>query len=173
MLLHCPRVQALFPQEKILLEHDGPAWMLWAEHGGTLILRVGDLQFREIAGVGDASGLFLEVDLSPPATLIPQIEDCAAQHNLTLTPLAPPEPEFNARPILAACHIPEYKKFIFAEESRLQARPTPGDSVEMEVRGAFRARTVPCQEADLVIHLTPGDLAGLLSYLRAVARAAG
>ncbi len=173
MLLHCPRVQALFPQEKILLEHDGPAWMLWAEHGGTLILRVGDLKFREIAGVGDASGLFLEVDLSPGAALISQIEDFAAQHNLPLTPLAPPEPEFSARPLLAACHIPEYKKFIFAEESRLQARPTPGGAVEMQVRGAFRTRTVPCQEADLVIHLTPGDLAGLLSFLRSVARGVG
>jgi hypothetical protein len=173
MLLHCPRVQALFPQEKVLLEHDGPAWMLWAEHGGTLILKVGELQFREIAGSGDASGLFLEVDLSPAGDIIPKIEGCAAQHNLTLLSLETPEPEFNARPVLAACHIPAYKKFIFAEESRLQARPRPGGAVEMEVRGAFRARAVPCQEGDLVIHLTPGDLAGLLSYLRAVARGGG
>jgi len=173
MLLHCPRVQALFPQEKVLLEHDGPAWMLWAEHGGTLILRVGELKFREIAGVGDASGLFLELDLSPAENLIHKIEDFAAQHNLTLSPLAPPESEFSARPVLAACHIPEYKKFIFAEESRLLARPRIAGAVEMEVRGAFRARAVPSQEADMVIHLLPGDLAGLLSYLRAVARAAG
>jgi len=173
MLLHCPRVQALFPQENLFLEHDGPAWMLWAEHGGTLILRIGDLQFRKIAGAGEESGLFLEVDLPPAENVIPQIEGCAAQHNLTLAPMAPPEPEFSARPLLAACHIPEHKKFIFAEESRLQARATPGGTVEVEVRGAFRTRTVPSQEADMVIHLLPGDLTGLLSYLRAVARAAG
>jgi hypothetical protein len=173
MLLHCPRVQVRFPQEKVFLEHVGPAWMLWAEHGGTLILRVGDLKLQEIASAADASSLFLEVELAPAENVIHEIEVCAAQHDLILTPLGPPEPEFNARPLLAACHLPEHQKFIFAEESRLQVRPSPGGTVEMEVQGAFRARTVPSQEADLVIHLTPGDLAGLLAYLRAVARAAG
>jgi hypothetical protein len=147
--------------------------MLWAEHGGTLILRLGDLKFREIAGSGDESGLFLDVDLPPAGDLIPKIEGFAARQNLTLQSLETPEPEFSARPVLAACHIPELKKFIFTEESRLQARPGPGGTVEMEVRGGFRARAVPCQEGDLVIHLTPGDLASLLSYLRAAASAAG
>ncbi len=170
MLLHCPRVQALFPQEKVLLEHEGPAWMLWAEHGGALILRVGDLKFSETAGRGEDSGLFLELDLSPAATLIHQIEGFAAQQKLTLPPLSRPAPEFSARPILAACHIPEYKKFIFAEESLLQARPGNAGSMEMAVRGAFRARAVPCREADLVIHLAPGDLARLLAYLRDLTR---
>ena len=173
MLLHCPRVQARFSQEKIFLEHDGQAWMLWAEHGGALILRVGDLQLRETAGGGDESGLFLEVDLAPAENVIHKIEAFAAKQNLPLLSLEAPEPECSARPILAACHIPAQKKFIFAEESRLQARPTTGGNLEIEVRGTFRTRTVPCQEADLVIHLTPGDLASLLSYLRAVARASG
>lgn len=173
MLLHCPRVQALFPQEKILLEHDGPAWMHWDEHGGTLILRVGELEFQEIAGAGEETGFFLQVELSPPATVIHKIEGFAAKHNLPLTSMALPEPAFSAQPILAACHIPAHKKFIFAEKSRLQVRTRTGGLVEMEVRGAFRSRTVPCQEADLVVHLTPRDLAGLLSYLRAVARAQG
>jgi len=173
MLFPCSRVRAFFPQEKVILEHDGPAWLLWTEHGGTLILKIGDLKFKETAGAGEESGLFLEVELSPATPLIQKIEDFAAQHNLPLAPLAPPEPEFSARPILAACHLPEHKKFIFAEESRLLARPGPGRAVEMEVRGAFRVRTVTSQEADLVVHLTPGDLAGLLSYLRAVAQAMG
>jgi hypothetical protein len=173
MLLHCPRVQVRFSQEKVFLEHEGPAWMLFAEHGGTLILKVGDLHLRETAGAADESGLFLEVDLSPPQNVIQAIEDFAAQQNLPLISLKSPEPECSAPPILAACHLPAQKKFIFAEESRLQVRPTPRGTVEMEVQGAFRARTVPCQEADLVIHLTPGDLAGLLSYLRALARASG
>ncbi|MEW6657468.1 MAG: hypothetical protein AB1424_02285 [Thermodesulfobacteriota bacterium] len=173
MLLHCPRVQARFLQEKVFLEHDGPAWMLWAEHGGALILRVGNLQLREMAGAGDDSGLFLEVDLSPAGNVIHEIEGFAAQQNLPLLSPESPEPEFTARPLLAACHVSAQKKFIFSEESRLQVRPTPGGTVAMEVRGAFKARGVPSQEADLVIHLTPGDLAGLLSYLRAVARAPG
>jgi len=170
MLLHCPRVQVLFLREKIFLEHDGPAWMHWDEHGGTLILRIGDLKFQEIAGTGAETGFFIKVELSPAATVVHEIEGCAAKHNLPLTPVAPPASGFSARPILAACHIPAKKMFIFAEESQMQVRPCPGGAVEMEVQGAFRSRTVPCQEADLVVHLTPGDLAGLLAYLRAVAQ---
>lgn len=170
MLLHCPRVKALFPREKIRLEHDGPAWMLWAEHGGSLILKVGDLKFAEIAEPGEESGLFLEVELPPPENLVHKIQSFAAKHNLTLTPVVSPAPVCQVQPILAACHIPEYKKFIFAEESRLEARPGNAGTVEIAVRGEFRARPVPCQEADLVIHLTPGDLTELLSYLRAWAR---
>jgi len=174
MLLHCPRVQALFPQEKIRLEHQGPAWMLWAEHGGTMILKVADLKFSEAAACGEESGLFLEMDLSPAATLIAQIEAFAAEHSLALnisTP--PPHPEFSAAPILAACHIPDKNLFIFAEESRLLARPSGPAALEIAVRGEFRARTVPCREADLVIHLATADLARLLSFLLALARAEG
>lgn len=173
MLLHCPRVQALFPREKVLLKHEGPAWMLWAEHGGSLILRVGDLKFSEMAGSGEDSGLFLELDLSPAEALIHKIEGFAAHHHLALSPPSAPAPEFCARPILAACHIPDKKLFIFAEESLLRAWPGVADAMEVEVRGAFQARAVPCREADLMIHLAPSDLAQLLSYLRGLARAAG
>jgi len=174
MLLHCPRVQALFPREKIRLEHEGPARMLWAEHGGTLILRVGDLNFSEIAEPGEDSGLFLELDLTPGEDLAHEIENFAAKHSLALSnPPEAPAPEFSVQPFLAACHIPPKKIFIFAEESQLQARPKGPGLVEMAVLGAFRARAVPSREADLVIHLHPGDLAGLLSYLRALARAGG
>ncbi len=169
MLLHCPRVQVLLPQDKILLEHDGPAWMHWNEHGGTLILKVGDLKFREATGTGEETGFFLLIELSPSENLIHKIEHFAAKHKLTLVPPVPPEPEFSARPILAACHIPAKKMFIFAEESQMQVRPLSGGTMEMQVRGAFRTRAVPCQEADLVMHLTPRDLARLLSYLRTVA----
>jgi hypothetical protein len=174
MLLNCPRVQALFPQERIGLEHQGPARMLWAEHGGTLILKVGDLNFSETAAVGDASGLFLELDLTPAEALVQKIDDFAAEHSLALGhPAGGPAPEFSAQPFLAACHLPAQKLFLFAEQSQLLAQPRGPGAVEMAVRGAFKARTVPSQEADLVIHLHPGDLAGLLSYLRALARAGG
>jgi hypothetical protein len=174
MLLNCPRVQVLFPQEKIRLEHQGPARMLWAEHGGTLILKVGDLKFSETAASGEESGLFLEVDLTPGEDLIHKIEDFAVKHSLALGhPPEGPASAFTAHPFLAACHLPDKKIFVFAEESQLQARPSGRGTVEMAVRGAFRVRAVPSQEADLVIHLYPGDLAGLLSYLRALARAGG
>jgi hypothetical protein len=160
-------VQALFPQEHISLEHEGPAWMHWTEHGGTLILKVGDLKFGEISEPGEEAGLFLEVELSPAATLVHEIAAFAAEHNLTLPPITPPAPLCQVRPILAACHIPEHKKFIFAENSCLEARPGNAGAVDIAIRGEFLARSLPCQEADLVIHLHPGDLVQLLSYLRA------
>ncbi|MBI4794405.1 MAG: hypothetical protein HY790_00925 [Deltaproteobacteria bacterium] len=173
MLLHCPRVQALFPQEHIRLEHDGPAWMHWTEHGGTLILKVGDLKFGEIDEPGEESGFFLEVEMIPHETLVHKIEGFATKHNLILPPIDSSAPSCSVQPILAACHIPGQKKIIFAEESRLEARPGKAGTVEIAVQGEFRARPVPCQEADMVIHLTPYDLAQLLSYLRTLARAQG
>ena len=173
MLLHCPRVQALFPREKIRLEHEGPARMLWAEHGGTLILRVEDLKFSEIAEPGEDSGLFLELDLTPPEALVHKIEGFAAKQSLTLPPMASQASECSVQPILSACHIPEQKKFIFAEESRLEARPGKAGVVEITVRGEFRTCPIPCQDGDMVIHLKPRDLAQLLSHLWAWARAGG
>jgi hypothetical protein len=171
MLLHCPRVQALFPQDRIRLEHDGPVWMHWTEHGGTLILKVGDLQFTELAGYEGESGLFLEVELTPGEDVVQEIEGFAAEHSLTLPPPAsPPASECVIQPILAACHVPARKKFIFAEKSLLEARPGPAGSAVIAVKGEFRTCPVPCQEGDLVIHLTPGDLTRLLAHLRAWAK---
>lgn len=170
MLLHCSRVQVLFPQEKICLESEGPAPLLLDEHGGTLILKVGDLRLTEIAASGEESGFYLEVDLTPPETLVRDIEVFASEQSLTLPPIAAPPMACLAHPILAAGHLPGLQKFIFAEDSRLEARPGKTGVMDILVRGEFRARTVPCQEADLVIHLAPADLAQFLSYLLALVR---
>jgi len=168
MLLHCPQVQALFPKDHIRLEHEGPAWMFWTEHGGTLILKVGDLKFSEIAEGGGESGLFLEVEITPPETIVHKIESFAAKESLTLPPpTSPPVSECLIQPILAACHVPSQKKFIFAEKSLLEARPGKTGIVKIAVRGEFRTCPVPCQEGDMVIHLRPGDMAQLLSCFRA------
>ena len=40
MLLPCSRVQVLFPQEKIYLEHQGPPPLLLDEHGNGVYLAV-------------------------------------------------------------------------------------------------------------------------------------
>lgn len=172
MLLHCPRVRAVFPREKIRLEHRGPAWMLWTEHGGSLILKAGDLKFGELTEPVEESGLFLEVELSPLGKVVAEIEGFAAGHKLALAATAAPDPVCLVQPILAACHLPEQQKFIFTEDSRLEARPGKAGTVEITVRGEFRARTLPCREADLVMHLSPRDLAQLLSYLLALAQGA-
>jgi hypothetical protein len=147
--------------------------MHWTEHGGTLIVKVGDLQFAEISDSGEESGLFLELEINSPETLIQEIQGFAAEQDLTLLPPGPlSASECLVRPILAACHAPEQQKFIFAEDSRLEARPGKAGMVEIAVRGEFRGRAVPCREADLVIHLSPGDMVQLLSCLRTRAGAA-
>jgi len=173
MLLHCPRVQALLPLEKIQLEHKGPAWMHWTEHGGTLILRIADLKFAEIIAPAEKSGLFLKVELTPVEIVVHKIEVFAAHKGLILATMKPPASELHLQPILAACHVPQPKKFIFAEDSRLEVRPCKAGVVDLTVQGEFRARTVPCREADLVIHLTPGDLVQLLSFLLSLAGCTG
>ena len=171
MLLNCSRVQALFPLEKILLEHQGPARMLWAEHGG-LILKVSELKFAEIAAEGEDTGFFLDLELPPSETLSSQITEFATEQSLALPPPAAPDEACLVKPILAACHLPQQKKFIFSEDSRLEARPVKGGIVAVAVRGKFLSRTVPCQEGDIVIHLQPRDMAELLSFLLAQARKA-
>jgi hypothetical protein len=168
MLLHCSRLQALFPKDRIRLEPDGPVWMHWTEHGGTLILKVGGLICSELAGYEGESGLFLELELAPGEDVVQEIEGFAAEQSLTLPPPAsPPASECVLQPILAACHVPAQKKFIFAEKSLLEARSGRAGRVEIAVKGEFRTCTVPCREGDLVIHLTPGDLTRLLAHLRA------
>ncbi|MDD2901479.1 MAG: hypothetical protein PHU44_03515 [Syntrophales bacterium] len=173
MLLPCSRVQVLFPQEKICLESEEPAPLLLDEHGGTLILKAGDLKLTETAAPGEESGFFLEVELTPGETLVRDIKSFAVEQNLTLPPAAAPPGACLVRPILAACHLPGPKKFIFAEKSTLEARPGRTGVMDLAVRGEFKARTVPCQEADLVIHLAPLDLTQLLAYLLALIREAG
>ena len=173
MLLRCSRVQVLFPQEKLFLESTEPAPLLLDEHGGTLILKLMDLKLVEVAAPGEESGFLLELALTPAETLVRDIEAFAREQNLALPPLAATPEVCLVRPILAACHLPGPKKFIFAEESTLEARSGKGGVMDLAVRGELKARTVPCQEADLVIHLAPADLAQVLAYVLALAREAG
>ncbi|MFZ5452199.1 MAG: hypothetical protein ACOZF2_10070 [Thermodesulfobacteriota bacterium] len=173
MLLNCSRVQVLFPQGKMYLEHPGPAPLLLDKHGGTLILKAGDLKMVKIAEPNEESGFFLEVELAPGETLVRDIEAFVREQSLTLPPAAAPSSACLVRPILAACHLTGINKFIFAEDSRLEARPGKAGVMDMAVEGEFKARTLPCQEADLVVHLAPADLAQLLSYTLALVREAG
>jgi hypothetical protein len=168
MLLLCLGVQAVFPGEALGLASDGPAQMLWDEHGGTFVLRVGDLKLMDPPEPGVEPGISLELALSPPEPLLEKIRGFAGKHNLPLTPKASPPPELTGRPLLAACHIPEKSLFIFCEEPELQGRSTAAQTMELTVTGSFRARRVPCRETDLVIHLTGPAMAQLLSYLFAL-----
>ena len=102
-----------------------------------------------------------------PEELIRSLEEFAAQQQL---PLAPPSgPELVEDVVLAACHLPVQNLFVFAEEPRLVVKRR-GEAVELALTGAFKARRVPCQETDLVIHLTRAAMARLVALVLSLAR---
>ncbi|MBM4274942.1 MAG: hypothetical protein FJ134_10860 [Deltaproteobacteria bacterium] len=171
MLLSCPKVHAVFPQENLQMGHDPPAWVRWGEHGGIFILRVAGLKLREPAGPATSkAGLILEVEVMDTAALQEKIEGFAGHHQLRLQPPPGPPGELLEQPILAACHIPEKQLFVYCEAPELAARPSLTGNLELQVTGAFRTRRVLCHEGDMVIHLTAAAMGRLLSYFFALAR---
>jgi hypothetical protein len=167
MLIPCSRAQARFADPGIRLERRAPAPMVWDEHGGMFILRVDDLEVAEMSHPESESGFRLEIPLTSE-NLIRHLEEFAARHQLPLTP--PSVMELAEAAVLAACHLPGPNLFIFAEEPDLVAKRR-GETLEIAVAGAFKARRVPCREADLVIHLTRAAMARLMALVLSLARA--
>jgi hypothetical protein len=169
MLIPCSRVQAVVANPGIRLERHTPGFMVWDEHGGTFVLRVDELTATEVAAGESETGIILEIPLSRKEELIRNLEEFAAQQQL---PVAPPSgPELLEEAVLAACHLPRHHLFVFAEAPRLMVKRR-GDAVELAVTGSFKARRVPCQETDLVIHLTKAAMARLVALVLRLARAA-
>ncbi|MCX5892785.1 MAG: hypothetical protein NTW80_07410 [Deltaproteobacteria bacterium] len=169
MLFHCHRgVEANFPGEKLGLVNRDQTKLVWDEHGGTFVLRVEGLEVVEIPAEGEA-GIRLEVDLPEPADLAQQIEGFAGRHSLRLGQGMAVE-ELAEEAVLVACHIPGKQLFVYSEAPRLTLRRSGPQSMELRVAGGFKARRVPCQETDLVIHLEMGAmgrlLAGMLGWAR-------
>ena len=169
MLFSCPRAQANFPTEKLRLANQAPARLVWDEHGGTFVLRVEGLEVLEAQELQGEAGIRLEVALPAPAALAGQLESFAGQHSLHLGP-GPLRVEFSETPFLAAGHIPGKNVFIYCEEPRLTVRRREAQVMELWVTGAFKSRRVPCQEADVVIHLEVAAMARLLAGLLAWTR---
>lgn len=168
MLIPCSRLQASFADPGISLELGAPASMVWDEHGGTFVLKVAGLEVAELTGPPAESGCRLEISLTPGTPLSSALEEFAGLHQL---PLAPPSaPDLEDAMLLAACHLPGKNLFIFAEEPTLTA-VRRGDTVELAISGIFKARRVPCQETDLVIHLTKAAMARLVAFVLNLARA--
>jgi len=141
--------------------------MVWDEHGGTFVLRVEELAAVEAAAGEPESAVILEIPLSLPGELIRSLEEFAARQQL---PLAPPSsPELAEDVVLAACHLPVQKLFVFAEEPRLRVRRRR-EAVELALTGNFKTRRVPCQETDLVIHLSRAAMARLVALVLSLAR---
>ena len=167
MLIPCSRAQARFADPGFRLERRGPAPMVWDKHGGMFILRVDDLEVAETSHPEPESGLRLEIPLTAGHVISP-LEEFAARHQLPLA--VPSEPELAEAAVLAASHLPGPNLFIYAEEPDLVAKRR-GDTLEIAVAGAFKARRVPCREADLVIHLTRAAMARLIALVLSLARA--
>ena len=169
MLFHCPRAQANFPAEKVRLANRTAARLVWDEHGGTMVLRVEGLEVLEAPELQGEAGIRLEADLPEPATLARQIEDFAGRHNLRLG-AEPGREELTETPILVACHVPGKNQFIYCEDPRLALRPEGRQTMTLRISGVFKARRVPCQETDVVIHLKAAAicrlLAGMLGWAR-------
>ena len=161
MLFHCPRVEANFPAEKVVLVNHEAARLLWDEHGGTFVLRVEGLEVVEAREPVGEAVIRVEAALPEPASLAQQIESFAGRHSLRLAP-APPGEEFSETPILVACHIPGKNLFIYSEGPQLTLRRCDPQTMEIRVIGVFKARRVPFKETDLVIHL---DMAGICRVL--------
>jgi hypothetical protein len=161
MLIPCLKAEARFADPGLRLERANPAPMVWDEHGGTFVLRVEDLEVTEVSPPEPDSGLTLTISLTPTEQLSRALEEFASQHQLLLT--SPQVPELVETAMLAACHLPEKNLFIFAEEPVLVAHPH-GPTLAVAVSGDFRARRVPCQATDLVIHLDKAAMARLVSY---------
>ena len=167
MLIPCSRIQAIFAVQGVRLDRRTPAFMVWDEHGGTFVLRVDELAATEVAAGEPETGIILEIPLSAREELIRSLEEFAAQQQLPLSP--PSGPELLEEAVLAACHLPVQNLFVFAEEPRLVVKRR-GEAVELALTGAFKARRVPCQETDLVIHLTRAAMARLVALVLSLAR---
>jgi hypothetical protein len=168
MFISCLRALARFADPPMILKGATPAPMLWDEHGGTFVLRLDKLEVAEDSAPELASGLSLSLSLSPSGPLIRDLEGFAATHQLPLSP--PSGPELLEEAVLAACHLPGQNLFIFAEEPHLAVKKQ-GETVALEVTGSFKARRVPCQETDLVIHLTRAAMSRLVALVLSLARA--
>jgi hypothetical protein len=168
MLIPCSRLQASFADPGIRLELGAPASMVWDEHGGTFVLKVGGLKVTDLMTPTEASDCRLEISLTSGPALISALEEFAGLHQLLLA--QPSTPDLEEAVLLAACHLPGKNLFVFAEEPTLTALPR-GEAVELVVSGVFKARRVPCQETDLVIHLTKAAMTRLVAFVLNLARA--
>jgi hypothetical protein len=164
MLLPCSQARAVFAPEGLQLANTGPVALLWDEHGGTFVLKVSDLLMEDDAVEAGESGLLLTLTFNDPQALLEEITAFARQFSLPLSPPSPPPAEWVETPMLAAFHVPARSLFIYCEAPSLRVRAAGPQALELAVTGEFRGRKVPCREADVVIHLSPGASARLLNY---------
>ncbi|MFA5110369.1 MAG: hypothetical protein WC443_03095, partial [Desulfobaccales bacterium] len=119
MLIPCLRARACFADPGLKLELKTPASLMWDEHGGTFVLKVGELDVAEAGAAEAEPGFSLTIPLTQTEALCRDLEEFAAQQQLPLT--EPMGPELAETVMLAACHVPGKNLFIFAEAPALAA----------------------------------------------------
>jgi hypothetical protein len=171
MFIDCLNLKAVFPTAGYTLQTGEPCGLqLDCHHGTTFILRVANLDVTTIPQEASEAAITIELNLSPKEKFISQAERFAATQQLEL-PLSASLPPALTEPLtLTAVHLPKAKLFIFAEASQLTAHAAGKGRCELKVTGAFKVRQIPCQEADLVIHLEKPAAARLLAFLMSQAR---
>lgn len=171
MFIDCLNLKAVFPSAGYALQTHESHQLQWdCHHGTTFILRVANLDVTTIPQEASEAAITIEVGLSPGEEFISQAERFAATQQLELSLSSSLLPSLTEQLTLTAAHLPEAKLFIFAEASQLTARPVGKGHCELLVTGTFKVRQIPCQEADLVIHLEKSAAARLLVFLMAQAR---
>ncbi len=171
MFLDCQDITALFPTAGYALHALQPCRLQWdCHHGTTFTLRVTGLATSKILQTSEDGSIVIKVSLYPPEKFISEAERFAASQSLELPLFALLPAALSVPAALSAAHLPEAGLFVFSEESRLTAQPVGRAHCQLAVTGPFKARRIPCQEADLIIHLDKQVSGRLLSFLLAQAR---
>ena len=170
MLIPCSRAQVVVADPGIRLDRHTPGFMVWDEHGGTFVLRVDELAATEVPAGQSETGIILEIPVVPPG-------GTHSQPGRVRRPAATPSvPALG--PGTAGGGRSGGLSPAGAEPVRLCRRAAPGGQKTRGDRGTrgeghFKARRVPCQETDLVIHLTKAAMARLVALVLSLARAGG
>ncbi|MBM4285787.1 MAG: hypothetical protein FJ128_11150, partial [Deltaproteobacteria bacterium] len=171
MFIPLLQAAAVFPVAGWALDRPTAGTLLFdCHHGDIFVLKATGLAAAPVDEPAAPAGIHLEAALTPPREMTAQLEGLAAHHTLALGGSREPAGELTLRPLLAAAHVPPARLFIYAEASTLTVRPGPEGRVTITVTADFKARQIPCQEADLVIHLDKAAAAQFCSFLLRRAR---
>lgn len=165
LLLTCTLVETIFPGVPAALAADPPLSLSLDCHDRPpFILRVAPLTVTSMPA-GAADRIRLRLSLSPGEEVQAALRAFAVLHSLPLQPQTAPPEIWEAPLLLAASHLAEGKMFVFSEQAVLRCRQSGPLEVECEVTGPFKARRLPCQETDVILHLEAPATARLLSWL--------
>lgn len=166
MLLPIQALQVRFHKLGLRLSGTQPAFLIWdCHHGDIFVLKATGLATETWSGESSRSVISGVLELRPPEEMLSRLETFAARHQLRVELWSPPPAELVLPLVLAACHVPERKLFLFSETSALTVRSVADGKIRWEVQGEFQSRSLISQETDLVLHMARSQAASLASFL--------